>query len=150
MLKPLHYNLLAVAEDWTAITGRNFTVDEILNIAADSLLPSDLQLQGVKLRDDEESNHPKLKLHFHINFSVPTQNENGEPCGEFSGRIFIDAAQIKRIITHGFVMLSDGHDTDAMQVLHFASPVKVRRGDLIVTAANKDEFERNYLGVIAK
>lgn len=150
MLKKLHFTLIEVAIDWSTLTGRKITDDDILRIAADTGLPFVLQAQGVKLSLDQAMQHPSLPLHYYTSQPISLKNENGELTGTFFGRVFIDADQIVRVIKYGYVMLNVGYDTDTMQVLHFAKPVKVRRGDLVVTTESKAEFERKFLQEVAK
>lgn len=147
MLKKLQYPLPEVAAEWSQITDRHFSENDILKIAADALLPYVLKSQGIKLTNQQMLQHPALNLHFYSATQIAIKNENGQPDGAFMGRLFIDADHVAKIIKDGYVDVLVGYDTDTMQVFHFAKPVKVAKDDLVVTAENKALFEARYLGM---
>ncbi len=150
MLNKLHYTIPEVATEWSTLTGRRITEDDILRIASDTGLPWVLMAQGVKLSFDELMQHPSLSLHAYIRKTVEINDGNDMPNTSFSGRIFIDCDQVALIINQGFVILDIGHDIDNMRVLRFAKPLKLQLDDLVITAANKTKFEALFSGVVKK
>lgn len=150
MLHKLQFTLREVAAEWSRFTGRTVNEIDILQIATHSLLPHVLLAQGIKLNARQERKHPSLALHFYTPHSIKLKPETGKTTGEFIGRIFVDVDQLAQIMEHGYIMVGIGYDTDTMQILHFVQPIKMRRGDLVVTAANKAAFEVEFLGVAAK
>jgi hypothetical protein len=150
MLHKLQFTLPEVAAEWSHLTGRTITEINILQIAAHSLLPHVLLAQGVKLNAKQERQHPRIALHFYTSAPIQLKATCVQSSREFVGRIFIDVGQVVRIIKHGYVMLDVGHDTDTLEILHFVHSLKIRRGDLVVTAANKAAFEAEFLVLVAK
>ena len=147
MLPKLHFKLAEVAADWSQLAGCVITENDILSIAADSLLPYVLLNQGVNLTYVQELQHPTLSLHFFTSSPIPIESENDQIAGEFIGRLFVDADQISKVIKNGFIKIFVGYDTDTMRVFYFVNPVKVYKRDLILTAENKMQFEARYFGV---
>jgi hypothetical protein len=150
MLHKLQFTLPEVATEWSQLTGCTLTETDLLRIAADSLLPYVLLSQGIKLSAEELRRHPSIALHFYTSAPIQLKATCVQLSREFVGRVFIDVGHVARIIKHGYVMLDIGYDTDTLQILHFVHPLKIRRGDLVVTAANKTAFETEFLVLVTK
>jgi len=147
MLEKLHFTLPEVAAEWSQFADRNITENDILTIAAYTLVPYVLLSKDIKVTHQQEQKHPSLSLHFYTSSPLPIKNANGHPYSEFIGRLFVDADHVLKILENGHVDVLVGCDTDTMCVFHFVNPVKVTKNDLVVTSENKALFEARYLGV---
>jgi hypothetical protein len=151
-LKKIQYSLAEVAKEWSELTGKNITVDELLQIASDTLLPFFLSFKGVQDARNQGINHPVLEICAYIYqplevAAIYRKNEAAEdnPPERYIGRLFLRPDHIFTLKNKGSVSIKEAVDTDSISLYRFTELVDISKDMLVITSSEKIKFEEKYL-----
>ena len=154
ILKKLQYTLPEIAKEWSELTGKTITVDELLQIASDSLLSFFLPSETVQNARNQGVNQPILEICAYISkplevVAIYRKNEETEhnPPARYVGRLFLRPDHIFKLHDKGELSINEAVDTDSMFVYRFSEWVSVSKDMLVITSAEKQKFEEKYLNL---